>query len=223
MACLVRHLACDHDYRSIAYLSGHPDSPDNLARLAAMERLAADTGVEFRYGPQWQGDYSAAGGARVIERLLADGGSLPRAIVCGNDQTAIGVLHALARRRIDVPGQVAVCGFDDIPVARHLYPRLTSVRQPIQDLGAVAFETLHAMIGTSAIGASAIGASAIGASAIGASSSAGRGSRRGSRRVGGRRPGAARPRHRAANPAQPPGELRLPPRPPRPPRPSRPP
>src|SRR6185437_12064891 len=93
MACLVRHLACEHDYRSIAYLSGHPDSPDNLARLAAMERLAAETGVEFRYGPQWQGDYSAAGGARVIERLLAGGGSLPRAIVCGNDQTAIGVLH----------------------------------------------------------------------------------------------------------------------------------
>jgi LacI family transcriptional regulator len=150
MACLVRHLARDHDYRSIAYLSGHPDSPDNLARLAAMERLAAETGVEFRYGPQWQGDYSAAGGARVIDRLLAGGGTLPRAIVCGNDQTAIGVLHALARRRIDVPGQVAVCGFDDIPVARHLYPRLTSVRQPIQDLGAVAFETLHAMIGASA-------------------------------------------------------------------------
>jgi LacI family transcriptional regulator len=150
MAKVVRHMAYDHGYRSVSYLSGHPDSPDNLARLASMERLAAETGMEFWTGPQWQGDYSAAGGAKVIERLLDSGEGLPRSIICGNDQTAIGVLHALAQRRIDVPGQVAVSGFDDIPVARHLYPRLTSVRQPIQDLGAVAFETLHAMIGAGA-------------------------------------------------------------------------
>jgi LacI family transcriptional regulator len=72
--------------------------------------------------------------------------------VCANDQTAIGVLHALADRGIDVPGQVAVCGFDDIPVSRHLSPSLTSVRQPIQELGATAFETLHAMIGVTGPG-----------------------------------------------------------------------
>ena len=86
----------------------------------------------------------------MIEGLLADGSDLPRAIVCANDQTAIGVLYALGQHGIDVPGQVAVTGFDDIPVARHLSPRLTSVRQPIQDLGATAFETLHAMISQAA-------------------------------------------------------------------------
>jgi LacI family transcriptional regulator len=45
-----------------------------------------------------------------------------------------------------------VAGFDDIPVARHLSPRLTSVRQPIQDLGATAFEAVHAMITATATG-----------------------------------------------------------------------
>jgi len=160
IAELVAHLAGGPGglgYDEIAYLSGHADSPDNVARFAAMVREAAMHGAELVHGPRWQGDYSAAGGARVIERLLAArpasvGGTgagstgLPRAIVCANDQTAIGVLWALAERGIDVPGRVAVCGFDDIPVARHLSPRLTSVRQPIQDLGATAFETLHAMI-----------------------------------------------------------------------------
>jgi LacI family transcriptional regulator len=149
---LIRHLARDHRYASIAYLSGHLDSPDNVARFGAMTAQTSEAGVKFVHGPRWQGDYSAAGGARVIERLLASGAGLPRAIVCANDQTAIGVLHALAQRRIDVPGQVAVSGFDDIPVARHLNPRLTSVRQPIQDLGATAFETLHAMISPAAPG-----------------------------------------------------------------------
>jgi LacI family transcriptional regulator len=143
---LIRHLASDHGYGSIAYLSGHPDSPDNVARSATIRAETTAAGVQFVNGPQWQGDYSAAGGARVTERLLAGGAELPRAIVCGNDQTAIGVLYALAQRRIEVPAQVAVAGFDDIPVARHLNPRLTSVRQPIQDLGATAFETLHALI-----------------------------------------------------------------------------
>ena len=52
-------------------------------------------------------------------------------------------MYALSARGIDVPGEVAVTGFDDIPVARHLRPQLTTVRQPIQDLGATAFEILH--------------------------------------------------------------------------------
>jgi LacI family transcriptional regulator len=57
------------------------------------------------------------------------------------------VVYALGQRHIDVPGQVAVTGFDDIPVARHLRPQLTTVRQPIQEMGATAFEVLYSMIG----------------------------------------------------------------------------
>jgi len=74
--------------------------------------------------------------------LLGNGCALPRAIVRANDQSGIGVLHTLARRGIAVPDEVAVTGFDDIPVSRHLRPQLTSVRQSIQELGATAFETL---------------------------------------------------------------------------------
>ncbi len=56
------------------------------------------------------------------------------------------MVYALVRHGVDVPGGVAVTGFDDIPVARHLHPQLTTVRQPITDLGAIAFETLYSMI-----------------------------------------------------------------------------
>jgi LacI family transcriptional regulator len=147
MTDLARHLISDHGYLTIAYLAGHADSPDNLGRRLALAEEAASAGVLVTEGPQWQGNYLASGGAKVISRLLADGVRLPRAIVCANDQTALGVMHALALHGIDVPGEVAVTGFDDIPVARHLRPQLTTIRQPIQELGATAFEVLRSMIG----------------------------------------------------------------------------
>ena len=149
MRDLAAHLVGDHGYGSVAYLGGHADSPDNLARSGALERAVTAAGASFISGPQWQGNYCAAGGARVVERLLASGCPLPRAIACANDQTALGVVWALTSHGLAVPGDVAVTGYDDIPVARHLRPQLTTVRQPIQELGAQAFETLYAMIGGS--------------------------------------------------------------------------
>ena len=146
MRAVARHLIVDHGYRALAYLAGHDGSPDSLARGNALADEARAAGVTVLAGEAWRGSYQAAGGAAVIERLMADGATLPRAIACANDQSAIGVLHALAQHGIAVPGDVAVTGFDDIPVARHLRPKLTSVRQSIQDLGATAFETVYSMI-----------------------------------------------------------------------------
>jgi LacI family transcriptional regulator len=143
---LVRHLVIDHGYRSLGYVSGRSDSPDNQTRSRAFETEAATAGAEIDTGPAWQGNYSAAGGANVVTSLVDAGRKLPRAILCANDQTALGLIHALAQRGIKVPQDVAVTGFDDVPVARHLHPPLTTVRQPMQELGATAFDVLFARI-----------------------------------------------------------------------------
>jgi LacI family transcriptional regulator len=147
MGALARHLIHDHGYLTLAYLAGHADSPDSIARRLVLAEEAASAGVMFVDGPQWQGNYLASGGAKVIRQLLAEKAWLPRAIVCANDQTALGVMYELARHGIDVPGEIAVTGFDDIPVSRHVRPRLTTVKQPIQELGAMAFDVLRSMIG----------------------------------------------------------------------------
>jgi LacI family transcriptional regulator len=144
---LAHHLIADHGYRTLGYLAGHGDSPDSLNRGRALAEAAAAAGVTLLQGEAWRGSYQAAESARAIEALIEAGVRLPDAIVCANDQSAIGVLHALAQHGIAVPGDVAVTGFDDIPVARHLRPQLTTVRQSILDMGATAFETLYAMIG----------------------------------------------------------------------------
>jgi LacI family transcriptional regulator len=147
MRALARHLIADHGYRTIAYLAGHEGSPDSVTRGRALADEVAAAGATLVTGERWRGSYQAAAGAQAIERLIAAGVELPRAIVCANDQSAIGVLHTLALHGISVPGDVAVTGFDDMPVAKHLRPQLTSVRQSIQDLGATAFELVYAMIG----------------------------------------------------------------------------
>jgi len=135
MQALARHLIRDHGYRGVAYLGGYADSPDNIERCEVLAAEAAQAGATLEYGPEWQGYYFASGGAKVINRLVAAGRALPRAIVCANDQTALGVMYALAQHGIDVPGDVAVAGFDDIPMARHLRPQLTTVRQPVAAMG----------------------------------------------------------------------------------------
>jgi LacI family transcriptional regulator len=146
MRDLARHLLYDHRYPSVGYIGGHVDSPDSIARFDTLRTEVASAGAALLEGPQWQGNYTAGGGARVINNLIATGSPLPRAIVCANDLTAIGVLHALAQHGAGVPEGVAVTGFDDIPVARHLHPQLTTVRQRIRELGATAFEVLYSMI-----------------------------------------------------------------------------
>jgi LacI family transcriptional regulator len=143
---LARHLISFHGYQTFAFLAGHEGSPDSMTREQALAEEVAAARATLLQGERWRGSYQAAGGAQAITRLIAEGVRLPRAIVCANDQSAIGVLHALAQHGIAVPGEVAVTGFDDIPVARHLQPQLTSIRQSIQDLGATAFETVYSMI-----------------------------------------------------------------------------
>ncbi len=147
MRALARHLLYDHGYRCLGYLAGYSDSPDSQARLEALAAQARTAGAVLASGPQWRGNYCAAGAAVVTERLLAAATPLPRVIVCANDQTALGVMYVLRRSGVTVPDDVAVTGFDDIPMARHLEPRLTTVRQPAGEIGEIAFEALHAMIG----------------------------------------------------------------------------
>ncbi len=146
MRALVRHLLYDHGYLSLGYLSGYADSPDSIERQEVLAAEAAEAGADLECGPEWQSNYFASGGAQVIDQLLSAGRRLPRAIVCANDQTALGVMSALRKHGVDVPGQVAVTGFDDIPLARHLRTGLTTVRQPIKQLGSTAFDVLYSML-----------------------------------------------------------------------------
>lgn len=143
---LIGHLVEAHGARTVAFLTGHADSPDSVVRTKAVQEACADYGARPVTGPAWHGEYSANGGARVIRDLLDRGDRLPDAIACANDQSALGAVYALRARGYRIPDDVLITGFDDIPLARHLNPPLTTVRQPILQMGATAFDALYSMI-----------------------------------------------------------------------------
>ncbi|MGI5467437.1 LacI family DNA-binding transcriptional regulator [Streptomyces sp. CA-132043] len=85
------------------------------------------------------GDFSVAWGRAAVDRIWP---SRPDAIVCANDLIAVGALQRLRQLGADVPGEVAVTGFDDVPFARLADPALTTVRQPVTELAAEAARLL---------------------------------------------------------------------------------
>jgi LacI family transcriptional regulator len=134
-AALITHLIADHGRRRLFYVGGPPDSPDAVQR-----RLALDHAL--RGNPQCQligsaqGNFSMYSGEQAGEELLArHRAGRPDAVVCANDQMAIGVLRALTAAGVRVPDGVAVTGFDDLYPARHVDPPLTTVHQPMYLIG----------------------------------------------------------------------------------------
>jgi len=146
MRAIAGHLVGEHGLSRMAFISGFADSPDSIARGAAFGQAVAELGGYLEPFGDLAGDWTSAGAARALQRRLASSSEVPEAVVCGNDQMAVGAIHVLTAHGLRVPEDVAVVGFDDIPLARHLSPTLTTVRQPSRQLGAVAVETLVALL-----------------------------------------------------------------------------
>ncbi|HEX4444128.1 MAG TPA: LacI family DNA-binding transcriptional regulator [Galbitalea sp.] len=91
-----------------------------------------------------------AAGAAAAEQILARGSDTD-AILCSADTTAAGVLETLSKAGVDVPGQIAVTGFDDIEFASHSTPTLSTVRMPLHDTGASAVSLLLEMLADRAV------------------------------------------------------------------------
>ena len=91
------------------------------------------------------GDFTEASGYRAGLQLAALS-ARPSAVFAANDMTALGCLGALREAGQKVPQDIALAGFDDVPIARHVQPALTTVRMPIVELGTLALEVLAAAI-----------------------------------------------------------------------------
>lgn len=130
---LTRHLIVDHGYDRLAFVGARAGSPDASARWRGYRLAHEDAGLPLP-------DEAIAvahdqPGGMIAAKTLFDGRTPPRAVVCVNDETALGILVSALSRGMSVPGDVAITGFDDVPVAALTAPSITTVRQPMRELG----------------------------------------------------------------------------------------
>ncbi|WP_437941625.1 SpoIIE family protein phosphatase [Sorangium sp. So ce341] len=141
----VLHLVDEHGCRRIAYISGPTSNEEALLRAGGYRRALAARSIAYDERLFMSGAFTVGSGRAAICELLERGVDFD-AIVAANDWMALGAIELLKERGIDVPGDVLVCGFDDIRTARFTKPSLSTVRQPTKELGGLAVETVLQMI-----------------------------------------------------------------------------
>ncbi|WP_411700566.1 LacI family DNA-binding transcriptional regulator [Conyzicola sp.] len=166
MRTLASHVFETHGVRDPIYIAGPTDSPDDAERREGFREALRAAGIAEDAVTLERGDFTREGGRAIAERLVERGalgretpgaatGTRPpgvRAVICSNDQTALGVLDVLEARGIRVPHDVLVTGFDGITAGAHSRPRLTTVHQPMVELGRAAVHAITARLDDPTLG-----------------------------------------------------------------------
>ncbi len=132
-------------HRAIAIISGPHSSTASHERYLGMREGIRAAGLPLRRAHMQESELTREGGHAAARRLLA-ARPLPTAVACGNDMIALGAIDALIDHGLRIPGDIAVAGFDDMPFASSRLINLTTVQQPLQQLGSAAVELLLARL-----------------------------------------------------------------------------
>ena len=135
MEALIRHFIAEHRFTSINFISGPLSNPDAVDRLNTYKKVLAEYGIGYDDSRVFFGDFSRESACEGIAQFLQDGGDLPQAIVCANDNMALGAYTELTRRGLRVPEDIALSGYDSILEAERHVPRITTAKQPLLEMG----------------------------------------------------------------------------------------
>ena len=129
---LTRHLV-DLGHRRIGFIEGNPRHRASARRLQGFRDCLADHGIAADAALVAPGDFSFRSGLDAAEQLLGLD-TPPTAIFACNDDMAAAAITVAHQRKLNVPGDISICGFDDTPLASAIWPALTTIRQPIRDM-----------------------------------------------------------------------------------------
>ncbi len=145
-ACSAMELLIEQGHRRIAFIAGPSDQEDARARLAGYRDTLARHKLELDPNLVVEGDFQESGGLLAVDQLLASKQRFT-AIFAGNDLTAYGARLALYRRSIRVPDDISIIGFDDLHSSMYTTPPLTTIRQPLYEVGTCIANLLLPMLG----------------------------------------------------------------------------
>ncbi|MCW5940896.1 MAG: LacI family DNA-binding transcriptional regulator [Fimbriimonadaceae bacterium] len=132
-------------HRSFFHLAGPLDMDDARLRLEAYQRFVRSVGLPDQAGDFEASDFTMIGGETVARDLLARS-DRPTALVCANDEMAVGALRAASELGVAVPEQLSVTGFDMTPIGAAVATPITTVYQPVVEIAEAATVALLAMI-----------------------------------------------------------------------------
>jgi diguanylate cyclase (GGDEF)-like protein len=142
---LMDHFVTVHNYKRIAFIKG-PDGHDEAEeRFNAYLSGLKQNGIERDDSLIIPGDFSDTAGEEAVQKLIADDIKFD-AILAADDETAMGAMEELKKNNLNIPGDVAIAGFDDVTEASLVHPSLSTVRQPLYKQGAMAVKTLLEII-----------------------------------------------------------------------------
>jgi LacI family transcriptional regulator len=131
---LVTQHLIDLGHRQLAFISAPRGLMFCVSRKAGLDATLKQNGLSLQPEHLMVGDLTQRGGFRAMNELL-DMPSPPTAVIACNDLMALGAISAAQKRGLVVGRDIAITGFDDIPLAEHSHPSLTTVHQPIYDIG----------------------------------------------------------------------------------------
>lgn len=127
--------------KRVTYVTGPTNDPINQKKLAGYRRALETHGLTYEEELVIEGDNSYDSGIEAYEKI-AELAEKPTAVFAGTDEMALGVIHSAQDHGVRIPDQLEVIGFDNTRLATMVRPRLTTVMQPMYDIGAVAMRLL---------------------------------------------------------------------------------
>lgn len=140
---MIQHFIKKHHCTRMDLVTGPEENIHSLNRLNIFKRVLAENGIPFEEKRVHYGNFWKNCGEDIVQEILDSDLELPEAVICANDYMAMSVIDAFRCRDISVPGQILVSGYDDIEESRYYYPALTTVKQPVWQMGHKAIEILE--------------------------------------------------------------------------------
>ncbi len=141
---LVSHLI-ENGHKKIAVITGGKNTPSACQRLDGYRNAHNRARLAISEQHIFEGDYTIDSGEALTEKILKLE-DRPTAIFCMSDESALGSMHTLHKHQLKIPDDIALAGFDDIRFANYVTPALTTVSQPVFDIGRICTEMLIAQI-----------------------------------------------------------------------------
>lgn len=144
---LLCHMVDDHHAKRIAFVSGPADNAVAQNRLMTFRQFLRERGITLHSEDIYYGGFIYAGGMSAADHFAAEGKTLPDAIICANDNMALGLIEGLRRHGYQAPKDVKVTGFDKIEEAVNHNPSITSIYRPLDKCGYAIIDNIDRVLG----------------------------------------------------------------------------